>query len=128
MSILIAIDLRPLIEPFESGVTVYTKAMVAQFQRMKGVGDKDVELLLFYQSGRRCERIHKLFPKVRYVKVSTTWHRLRSLFAFPNLPGAYFVAKRGGRQPANAKQPDLIFMPDRRPFYKTKNSGGFDGA
>ena len=120
MSLLIAVDLRPLIEPFESGVTVFTKAMVRQFQRAKGKGAKGVELLLFYQSRHRCERIHKLFPDVRHVKISTTAHRVRSLFGFPELPDGYFCDSGEVRQSANRRQPDLIFMPDRRPFYRTK--------
>ena len=41
----VAIDLRTLLEPFESGISVYTKAMLSEFLKMKGV-----EVELFYQS------------------------------------------------------------------------------
>ncbi len=98
----IAVDLRPLLEAHESGVTVYTKAMVAELLKYK-----DVQLDLFYQAAKRDEKIHALFPKVRHIALSNTRFHLRSLFAFPALPGNYFE-----------KKPDLIWIPDRRPFYR----------
>ncbi len=43
MSFRLAIDLRTLLEPYESGVTVYTKALVREFLQME-----DLSLDLFY--------------------------------------------------------------------------------
>lgn len=100
----IAVDLRPLLEPHESGVTVYTKAMVAELLKLKGVG-----LDLFYQSSEKNDKIHVLFPKVRHVEISNTRFHLKSLFRFLELPEGFFV-----------KKPDLIWLPDRRPFYRTE--------
>ncbi len=100
----LAIDLRPLLEPFESGVTQYTKAMVGELLKRT-----DLEVDLFYQARNRCESIHRLFPQVRHLSYSNTVFHLRSLFRFPSLPKTYFE-----------RQPDLIWIPDRRPFYKTK--------
>ncbi len=98
----IAIDLRPLLDPHESGVTVYTKSVVSRL-----IQDASVEWLLFYQAKHRCERIHQLFPSVRHVAHSNTIFHLKSLFRFPVLPSTYFE-----------EQPDLLWMPDRRPFYR----------
>lgn len=100
----LAIDLRPLLESMPSGVTQYTKAMTAEFLKRK-----DIEVDLFYQARKRCEPIHKLFPKVRHIQYSNSWFHFRSLLRFPLLPEDYFH-----------KNPDLIWIPDRRPFYKTK--------
>ena len=100
----LAIDLRPLLDPFESGVTVYTKAMVAEFSK-----SADWRLDLFYQARKRDERIHALFPRVRHLPISNSWYHLRSLFKFPRLPKGYFP-----------REPDLIWLPDRRPFYRTQ--------
>lgn len=98
----IAVDLRPLLEPFESGVKVYTRAMVQALLRRK-----DVELDLFYQASKPCPWIHQDFPKARFLRRSNMWFHLRSLFAFPALKEADFP-----------EQPDLIWLPDRRPFFK----------
>lgn len=103
MSMRLAIDLRSLLEPFESGVSVYTRAMVTEFLRMR---DLDVEL--FYQARKRCGSLHKEFPGVRHIEMSTFWHRLKSLLCFRALPDDYFE-----------KRPDLIWLPDRREFFKT---------
>lgn len=100
----LAIDLRPLLDPFESGVTVYTKAMVAELLRQK-----DWHLDLFYQARERSERLHTLFPQARHIPISNSWYHLRSLFRFPRLPKGYFP-----------REPDLIWLPDRRPFYRTE--------
>jgi len=100
----IAVDLRPLLEPFESGVKVYTRAMVQALLRRK-----DVELDLFYQASKPCPWIHQDFPQARFLQRSNMWFHLRSLFAFPALKEADFP-----------QQPDLIWLPDRRPFFKGK--------
>jgi glycosyltransferase involved in cell wall biosynthesis len=99
----VAVDLRCLLEPFESGVTVYTKAVVDELLLCP-----DVDLDLFYQARQRCEAIHQRYPEVRHVELSNTFFHLRSLFRFPVLPKGYFQVK-----------PDLIWLPDRRPFYRT---------
>ena len=100
----LAVDLRPLLESFESGVTQYTKALVREFLKRT-----DLELDLYYQARSRCERIHELFPQVRHVALSNTRFHARALFGFPSLPEGYFPVK-----------PDLIWIPDRRPFYRTE--------
>ena len=99
----LAVDLRPLLEPFESGVTQYASAMLRELLKRR-----DVELDLFYQARQRCERIHEKFPSVRHLPISNTVFHLRSLLGTPRLPADYFKVK-----------PDLIWIPDRRPFYKT---------
>lgn len=99
----LAVDLRPLLEPHESGVTLYTQALVREF-----LEDPRLELDLFYQARRPCARIHKLFPRVRHLLYSNTLFHLRSLWGFPPLPPHYFP-----------RTPELIWIPDRRPFYKT---------
>lgn len=98
----IAIDLRPLLESNESGVTVYTKSIVKRL-----IQDSSVEWFLFYQAKHRCERIHELFPNVKHIARSNTAFHLKSLFRFPMLPRTYFE-----------REPDLLWMPDRRPFYR----------
>jgi hypothetical protein len=98
----LAVDLRPLLEPFESGVTQYTKAVV------RGLLKRDDGLDLYYQARTRCKRIHELFPSVRHLTLSNTRFHVRALLEFPSLPSGYFLEK-----------PDLIWIPDRRPFYKT---------
>lgn len=97
----IAIDLRPLLDPHESGVTVYTRAIVKRLLK-----DSSIDWLLFYQARERCERIHKEFPQVLHIERSNTAFHLKSLFTFPKLPENYFP-----------RQPDLLWMPDRRPFF-----------
>ncbi len=99
----LAVDLRPLLLPFESGVTVYTKAMVRALMRCP-----DVELDLYYQAANRYDSIHKLFPRVRHIRRSNRAFHLKSLFKFPRLPEDFF-----------SERPDLIWIPDRRPFYRT---------
>lgn len=99
----IAIDLRPLIETFESGVSVYTKALIHELQK-----NKKLTLDLFYQSREKQEHIHALFPKARHLAYSNTHFHLKSLFRQEPLPKGYFK-----------KKPELIWIPDRRPFYKT---------
>ena len=69
----------------------------------------DVELDLYYQARTRCERIHELFPEVRHIALSNTAFHVRSLLGFPRLPAVYFPVK-----------PGLIWIPDRRPFYKSE--------
>lgn len=97
----IAIDLRPLLTPFESGVTVYTKEMVRAFLAMP-----EVQVELFYQARRRCQKIHDIFPSARHIPLSNTLFHLKWMSGFRALPVGYFVTP-----------PDLIFIPDRRPFY-----------
>ncbi len=100
----LAVDLRPLLEPFESGVTQYTKAVVNELLLRE-----DTELDLYYQARNRCEHIHELYPQVRHVAISNTSFHFRCLFGFPKLPEDFFEVL-----------PDLIWIPDRRPFYKSK--------
>lgn len=99
----IAIDLRPLLDPYESGVKQYTRSMV---QTMMKRSDLNVEL--FYQASQKDESIHACFPEVRYIQSSNSLFHLRAFFAFPSLPQNYF-----------RKKPDLVWIPDRRPFYRT---------
>lgn len=103
MRLKIGVDLRPLLEDFESGVKVYTREML--FEMLKS---KDYDLDLFYQAGKRYEKIHELFPNVRHIKISNFVFNLKSIFSFNVLPFDYFEIK-----------PNLIWIPDRRPFYKT---------
>lgn len=100
----LAVDLRPLLERHESGVTHYAKALVREFLKR---GDL-VELDLFYQARTRYEPLHQIFPQVRHIPFSNTRFHLQCLLRFPVLPEGYFLQK-----------PDLIWIPDRRPFYKT---------
>ena len=104
MELRIAVDLRTLLEPFESGVTVYTREMVRALMNLPRI-----ELDLFYQSSKKDPRIHQLFPKVRHIKHSNSKFHFRSLIKFPRLPLNFFE-----------KTPDLIWIPDRRPFYRSK--------
>jgi glycosyltransferase involved in cell wall biosynthesis len=104
MSTRVAVDLRCLLEPFESGVTVYTKALVDELLKAPHL----LELDLFYQARNRCEAIHQKYPQVRHLSLSNTTFHFRCLFGFPPLPSSYFPV-----------QPDLIWLPDRRPFYKS---------
>jgi glycosyltransferase involved in cell wall biosynthesis len=84
-------------------VTIYTKAMVDELLKVP-----DLELDLFYQARERSEAIHQRYPQVRHLALSNTVFHLRSLFRFPPLPVNYFL-----------NEPDLIWLPDRRPFYRT---------
>ena len=102
MTLRIAVDLRPLLDPHESGVTVYTKSILKRLLK-----DESVEWDLFYQARTRCERLHELFPQVRHLQKSNTLFHLKSVLRFPTLPKNYFE-----------QQPDLLWMPDRRPFYR----------
>ena len=100
----IAVDLRPLMEPFESGVTIYTKSILDRLL----LNHPEIEWILFYQGRKRIPAIHNLYPQVRHIQKSNTFFHLSSIPLTPNLPSDYFV-----------DQPDLLWMPDRRPFYKT---------
>lgn len=100
----VAVDLRCLLEPFESGVTVYTKAMVDEFLQCP-----ELELDLFYQTRRPFNKIHESYPQARWIPYSSTRFHVQSLWDSLPLPKNYFPL-----------QPDLIWLPDRRPFYKTK--------
>jgi len=100
---LIAVDLRPLLEPFESGVTIYTKSLLRKLIKLP-----ELNFDLFYQASKKCKWIHDEFENVRYIPMSNTKFHLKSIFRFPSLPNNYFPNK-----------PDLIWIPDRRPFYRT---------
>ncbi len=100
---LIGVDLRPLLENFESGVSVYTKRMVSELLK-----SNDFDFDLFYQASRKSYKISKIFPAARHLKISNTVFHLRSFFYFPRLPKNYFPRK-----------PNLIWIPDRRPFYES---------
>ncbi len=98
----IGVDLRPLLEDFEGGVKVYTREMLIEMMK-----NSDFEFDLFYQAGKRFEKIHQIFPSVRYIPISNFVFNLKSIFSFQLLPDYYFERK-----------PNLIWIPDRRPFYK----------
>jgi glycosyltransferase involved in cell wall biosynthesis len=99
----LAIDLRPLIEPRESGVRCFTREMTLELLRRDSL-----EVDLFYQSRKRIEHIHDLFPQVRHIKRSNFLFHFTSLFRTPTLKMSDFD-----------QVPDLIWLPDRRPFYRT---------
>lgn len=101
---LIGVDLRPLLENFESGVSVYTKSMLSELLK-----SNQFDFDLFYQASKKSYKISKLFPNARHIKISNTAFHLRSLLFFPSIPRNYF-----------SRIPDLIWIPDRRPFYKSK--------
>jgi glycosyltransferase involved in cell wall biosynthesis len=114
----IAIDCRVLLEPYESGVTVYTKALIREFLMHAG-SDSSLELDLFYMSRKRAPWIHELFPEVRHIPLSNSIFHLRCLMTlwgkgrFPFISENFFE-----------KKPDLIWLPDRRPFYEQMSEGG----
>jgi len=101
---LLAIDLRPFLTPFESGVTVYLAAMVREIKKA-GIFDLD----LFYQARKKSQRISKIFPEARFIPCSNTIFHLKCLFGLPALPSKYFP-----------QRPDAIWLPDRLPFYRSK--------
>ncbi|MFA5792918.1 MAG: glycosyltransferase [Candidatus Gracilibacteria bacterium] len=70
--------------------------------------NEDLDLDLFYQARKRCESIHKIFPTARHIPISNTIFHFKSLLFFPRLPKSYFLVK-----------PDVIWIPDRRPFYRS---------
>ncbi|MFT7183961.1 MAG: glycosyltransferase involved in cell wall biosynthesis [Oceanicoccus sp.] len=100
----IAVDCRSLIDERISGVATYTVKMIQALKQ-----NSNLELLLFYQNGKKAEHLHKTFPEIQWVEKSSNFFHLKCLLKRPALPGAYF-----------SKKPDLIWMPDRRPFYETK--------
>jgi len=101
MLLRIGIDLRPLLDENESGVAVYTRSMLDIFMKKK-----NIVCDLFYQSAIESKKIQKLFPEARHIKISNTLFHIKSLYRFQKLPENYFI-----------KKPDLIWLPDRRPFY-----------
>lgn len=101
----IAIDLRPLMDPNESGVTVYIKAIVDELLK----NHPEIEWILFYQASKRVEHIHTRYPQVLHLKRSNALFHLHYLLGRPSLPKNDFPV-----------QPDLLWLPDRRPFYKTE--------
>ena len=103
-TIVIAVDCRPLIDTRISGVSTYTIQMIKALKDIP-----NLKLQLFYQNGERAEHLHELFPDINWIKASSLKFHLRSFVWRSELPDAYFQ-----------KQPDLIWLPDRRPFYKTK--------
>ncbi len=100
----LAIDLRPLLSPWISGVTVLTNALIQALQ-----GEDSWHLDFYYFASERFEPIHERFPTARHIPISNRWFHLRSILDWPNLPGDFFEV-----------QPDLIWIPDRRPFFKTE--------
>ncbi|QQR54970.1 glycosyltransferase family 4 protein [Candidatus Peregrinibacteria bacterium] len=98
----IAIDLRPLLDPNESGVQVYVRSIVKRLLQ-----DRSIDWLLFYQARKPCPRIHTLFPQVLHLPHSNSKFHLAAALHFSKLPKKYFP-----------KTPDLLWMPDRRPFYR----------
>lgn len=103
MRLRIAVDLRPLLEGFESGVNVYATRMLSELLK-----NTEIEAIPFYQSAAPSEKIHEMFPTTIYIPISNSLFHLKSILKFPDLPDNYFPRK-----------PDLIWIPDRRPFYKT---------
>ncbi len=104
MRLKIAVDLRPLLEDYECGVKVYTREMILEMLK-----SSDFEFDLFYQANKRFEKIHEIFPNVRHIKISNFLFNLKSIFSFLPISDDYFEYK-----------PNLIWIPDRRPFYKTE--------
>lgn len=102
-SVVIAIDCRPIIEDRISGVSVYAHAMIAAMRSLPGV-----KLQLFYQNYARAEHLHEKYPDIVFHRLSSRGFHLKSVFRAPALPETYFK-----------QQPDLIWLPDRRPFYRT---------
>ncbi len=100
----IAIDLRCLLDARPGGVETYTIAMVKELLKQP-----DFEVDLFYQARKACPFIHEVFPKVRHLAFSNSWFHLKHLVGCRSLPKGYFK-----------QMPDLIWLPDRRPFYKTR--------
>lgn len=98
----IGVDLRPLLEDFESGVKVYTREILNEMMK-----NSDFEFDLFYQSRKRVDKIHHVFPTARHIPISNILLHIKSIFNFQLLPDDYFERK-----------PNLIWIPDRRPFYK----------
>lgn len=99
----LAIDLRCLLDTRRGGVETYTIAMVKELLKRS-----DIEVDLFYQARKASPFIHEIFPKVRYLAHSNSWFHLKYILGCRNLPQSYFK-----------NEPDLIWLPDRRPFYKT---------
>ncbi len=100
----LAIDLRPFLSPWISGVTVLTDALITALQ-----AESSWDLDFYYFAAERFEPIHQRFPTVRHIPISNRWFHFRSLFGAPKLPRDFFEIS-----------PDLIWIPDRRPFFKTK--------
>lgn len=102
-TVVIAVDCRPLIDKRISGVSSYTKNMIEALSKLDAVS-----LVLFYQNGQKSEHLHEYYPKIKWIKKSSMFFHLRSWVKREKLPKNYFE-----------KKPDLIWIPDRRPFYKT---------
>ncbi len=102
-SVKIAVDCRPLIDGGVNGVTVYTHEMIRALSALK-----NVELLLFYQNGKKVSHLHERYPEIEFIHFSSLKFHLMMCFSHPAIPDRYFSDK-----------PDLIWMPDRRPFWKT---------
>lgn len=99
----LAVDLRPLLEPYESGVQQYLRALLKELSN-----DKRWTLELFYQARTPCERIQRDYPNVRHYPISNSIFHIKWLFGVRDLPKDFFE-----------RIPDLIWLPDRRPFYKS---------
>lgn len=98
----IAVDLRPLLGASHGGVTVYIRGLLQALEKEK------VKLDLFYFARHPDLALHEEFPKLRFLKLSTWGFYLRWLMGFAFLPKGFFP-----------KEPDLIWIPDRRPFFKS---------
>lgn len=103
-SLVIAVDCRPLIEKRVSGVSVYTREIIRELSKYT-----ELDLKFFYQNGKKIEHLHQEFKDIQFIKKSSTKFHLRSSIKFQKLAEGYFDIK-----------PDLIWLPDRRPFYKTE--------
>jgi glycosyltransferase involved in cell wall biosynthesis len=104
MSVRIAIDGRGLTDHFESGVRVYIRSMIQELIKVPSL-----EVDLFYTGKSRCPWIHDWFPKARFIPISSKAFIFKAWFRKERLERELF--------PAEA---DLIWLPDRRPFFKTK--------
>ena len=72
----IGVDLRPLLEDFESGVKVYTREMLLEMMK-----NSDFEFDLFI-SRVKVRKIHQIFPSARHIPISNFVFNLKSIFHF----------------------------------------------
>jgi len=98
--LVIAVDCRALIEERVSGVSVYTDSVISELNKLS-----DVKLQLFYQHARRADHLHVKYPEIKWIKRSSTLFHFKWLLGNP--------------MPDLGLSPDVFWLPDRRPFYRT---------
>jgi len=103
-SLVIAVDCRPLIDKRVSGVSVYTREIINELKK-----EPSVSLSFFYQNGKRIEHLHQEFEDIEFIQASSSLFHMMASLKTTRLAANYFK-----------KKPDLIWLPDRRPFYKTE--------